>query len=90
MHPYEVRTEDGPTQEGLYERVKTTSYQVVDLRSNEVVMTFESRMSASPIAGGEGWTDYQHSGVSSVTVAPDGQSLLVVHHDGWEERVPLP
>jgi hypothetical protein len=90
MHRYEVRTEDGPAQDGLYELEQTTYYHVVDLQSNEVVMTFESQISATPGAGGQGWADYQHSGVSSVTIAPDGQSVVVVRHDGWEERVPLP
>jgi hypothetical protein len=90
MNRYEVRTEEGPASGGLYALEQTTYYHVVDLRSNEVVMTFESQMSASPSTSGQGWTDHQHSGVSSVTIAPDGQSVVVVRHDGWEERVPLP
>lgn len=90
MARYEVRTEEGPAHGGLYALEQTTYYHVVDLKTNDVVMSFESRMSASLSGTGQGWTDHQHSGVSSVTIAPDGRSAVVVHHDGWEEQVPLP
>lgn len=90
MARYEVRTEEGPASGGLYELEQTTRYHVVDLQTNDVVMSFESQTSASPNLIGQGWTDYQHTGVSAVTIAPDERSVLVVHHDGWEQRVPLP
>lgn len=87
---FEVRIEEGSAHGGLFELEQTTYFHVVDLRSNETIMTFEGETSASASRSGAGWTDYTHTGVSAVTIAPDGRSLQVTYHSGWQEQIALP
>jgi hypothetical protein len=87
---FEVRVEEGAAHGGLFEYEQTTYYHVVDLRSNEVVMTFESETTASLSTGGGHWTDHNHTGVSHVSLAPDQRSVRVQYRDGWEASVALP
>jgi hypothetical protein len=87
---FEVRVEEGSAHGGLFEYEQTTFYHVVDLRSDDVVMTFESEVTASLSSTGAGWTDHNHTGVSHVSIAPDERSVRVRYHDGWEESVALP
>jgi hypothetical protein len=87
---FEVRVDEGPARGGLFEYEQTTYYHVVDLRSNEVVMTFESETTARSTASGGHWTDHNHTGVAEVAVAPDQRSVRVRYHGGWEESVALP
>jgi hypothetical protein len=88
---FEVRVEEGAAQGGLFVYEQTTYYHVVDLRSNEVVMTFESETTtASLSAAGGHSTDHNHTGVSYVSIAPDQRSVRVQYHDGWEDSLALP
>jgi hypothetical protein len=87
---FELRIEEGPAQGGLFEFEQTTYYHVVDLQSNEVVMTFEGETTASLGASGAEWTDHNHTGVSEVIISPDQRSVRVRYRDGWEESVALP
>jgi hypothetical protein len=87
---YEVRTEEGSASGGLFQYEQKTFFHVVDLLSNETVMTFESETTASLSRSGAGWTDHVHTGVSAVVVEPDEKSVRVTHHGGWQESVPLP
>ena len=87
---FEIRVDEGAAQGGLFGYEQTTYYHVVDLRSNEVVMTFESETTASLSTPGGQPTDHSHTGVSYVSIAPDQRSVRVQYHDGWEESVALP
>jgi hypothetical protein len=87
--PFEVRIEEGAAHGGLFEYEQTTYHRVVDGRTGEVVMTFEGVTTASLGTGGQ-WTGHNHTGVAQVSIAPDGRSVRVTHHDGWEESVALP
>ncbi|MDF1564611.1 MAG: hypothetical protein P1V51_16320 [Deltaproteobacteria bacterium] len=87
---YEVRVEKGAPRGDLYELEQRTRFHVIDRRSDQVVLTFEGLMEASLSTDGGGWGDASYSGVEEVLVAPGGTSVLVRHHDGREEEVPLP
>ena len=87
---FEVRVEAGAAHGGLFEFEQTTYYHVVDLRSNVVVMTFESATTATVSTSGGRWTDHVHTGVSDISIAPDQRSVRVRYHDGWEDTVALP
>jgi hypothetical protein len=90
MGRFELLVEEGSPHGGFYELEQTTYYRVVDWRSDEVVMTFEGEMEASLSTTTGMWDDYRFSGVREVLLAPDEQSVIVQHHDGREEIVPLP
>jgi hypothetical protein len=87
---FEVRVEDDAANGGLFEYEQTTHYRVVDLRTNEVIMTFESEVTATYGTSGGQWTDHIHTGVAEVSIAPDQRSVRVRYHDGWEDSVALP
>ncbi len=87
---FEVVVKEGSPRGGLYELEQVTYYHVVDRRSNQIVMTFRGEMEASLSTSSGLWDDYHFSGVSEVTIAPDERSIIVKHHDGREESVPLP
>jgi hypothetical protein len=87
---YEVRVEDGPPRGDLYELEQKTYYQVVDVTSNEVLMTFEGLMEASLSRDNGLWDDYCFTGVCEVRLAPDEGSVVVQYYDGREEVMPLP
>lgn len=90
MTPFEVRVEQGAASGGLFAYEQRTYYHVVDVRTNDVVMTFEGVTTATLSTNDGQWTDHVHSGVSDVSIAADHRSIRVRHHDGWEETVPLP
>jgi len=87
---FEVVVEEGPPHGDLYELEQTTTYQIVDRHSDQVVMTFESNMEASLSTTTGMWEGYRFSGVCEVSIAPDGQSAIVKYHGGREEAVLLP
>ena len=87
---FEIRVEEAAAQGGLFEYEQTTYFHVVDLRSRETIMTFEGTTSVSSSQRGPGWTEGNHTGVSAVSIAPDGRSVQVTYHNGWQELVPLP
>lgn len=87
---YEVRVEDGPPRGDLYELEQKTYYQVVDVRSNEVLIAFERLMEASLSRDTGLWDDYCFTGVCEVRLAPDEGSVVVQYCDGREEVIPLP
>ena len=87
---FEVVEEKGSPRGDLYELEQKTYYHVVDRYSGQVVMTFEALMEASLSRDTGMWDDYFFSGAREVTVAPDGRSVIVKHHDGLEETLPLP
>ena len=84
-----VLVEQAAPRGDLYELEQRTMYHVVDRLCDRVIMTFESLVEASLSTATGLWDDYQVSGVSEVCIAPDGQSVIVIYHDGFEERVPL-
>ncbi len=87
---FEVVVEEGVPHGGLYELEQTTYYKVVDRHSRQVVMTLEGQMEASLSTTTGVWEDYRLSGVYAVSIAPDGQSVIVKYCEGSEEIVPLP
>ena len=87
---FEIVVEDGPPHGDLYELERTTYYRVVDTRSREVVMTFQGEMEASLSRDDGMWSGHRFSGVQEVTLAPDGQSVVVTYCDGHKEIVVLP
>ena len=87
---FEVRVEEGAAHGGLFEYEQTTLYRVVDLRTNDVVMTFAGETTASSSTIGGQWTDHVHTGVTDVSITPDQRAVRVRYHDGWEDTVPLP
>jgi hypothetical protein len=86
---FEIVVGEGPPHGDLYELEQTTYYRVVDTRSREVVMAFQGDMEASLSRDDGMWTDHRFSGVHEVTLAPDGQSIVVKYCDGREETVSL-
>ena len=82
--------EEGSPHGGLYELEQTTYYKVVDRDSGQVIMTFEAQMEASLSTTTGTWDDYHLSGVCEVSIAPDGQSIIVKYCDDHEETVSLP
>ena len=87
---FEVRVEEGAPHGGLFAYQQTTVYRVVDLRTNEVVMTFARETTASLSPSGGQWTDHVHTGVMDVAITPDQRAVRVRYHDGWEETVAMP
>lgn len=87
---FEVVEEQGSPRGDLYELEQKTTYHVVDRRSGQIVMTFESLLEASLSTGTGLWDDYHFSGAREVRIAPDGLSAIVTYHDGREETAPLP
>jgi len=87
---FEVVVEEGSPHGGLYELEQTTYYKVVDRHSRQVVMALEGQMEASLSTTTGMWEDYRLSGVCEVSIAPDGQSVVVKYCEGSEEIVPLP
>ena len=82
--------EEGSPHGGLYELEQTTYYKVVDRHSRQVLITFEGQMEASLSTTTGMWDDYRLSGVCEVSIAPDGQSVIVKYCDGHEETMSLP
>lgn len=87
---FEVVVKEGPPRGDLYELEQATYYHVVDRHANEIIMTFRGEMEASLSTSSGLWDDYRFSGVSEVTIAPDGKAAIVKYHDGREEIVSLP
>ena len=87
---FTILEEKGAPRGDLFELEQKTEYHVVDRRSEEIIMTFEGLMEASLSRDTGMWDDYFFSGAREVLIAPDGQSVIVRHHDGLEERLPLP
>ena len=87
---FEVVEEKGSPRGDLYELEQKTWYHVVDRHSGQVMMTFEGLMEASLSRDTGLWDDYFFSGAREVAIAPDGQSVTVIYHDGSEETLPLP
>ena len=90
MNRFEVIVTEGAPRGDLFELEQTTVYQVIDRLSGAVVMTFESMMEASLRSDTGMWDDYRFSGVAEVQIAPDEISVIITHHDGRVEIVPLP
>jgi len=87
---FEVRVEEGSPRGDLYELEQTTHHQVIDTRTQEVVLTFQGEMEASLSTTTGMWENYRFSGVREVTIAPDEGSVVVQYFDGREEKVCLP
>ena len=87
---FQVVVQQGAPRGDLYELEQKTYHHVVDRRSDEIIMTFERLMEASLSRDTGLWDDYVFTGVDEVIIAPDGQSVIVKHHDGLEESLPLP
>ena len=87
---FEVVVREGSPRGDLYELEQKTTYQVVDRRSDRIIMVFESLMEASLSRDTGLWDDYRFTGTSEVRITADGQSVLVTYHDGREETIPLP
>jgi hypothetical protein len=87
---FEVVEKKGSPRGDLFELEQRTYYYVVDRQTDEIIMTFEALMEASLSRDTGMWDDYVFTGVSEVIIAPDEQSVLVKHHDGLEETLPLP
>jgi hypothetical protein len=87
---FEVIVESGSPRGDLYELEQKTYYRVVDRRSQQIILVFESLMEASLSTDTGMWDDYRFTGVREVSVAADEQSVIVKYHDGGEETVPLP
>ena len=85
-----VKVEEGGGHGGLYELEETTYYHVIDTRTQEIVLTFESEMSASLSKSTGQWEYYLYVGVCEVTIAPDEQTVHVKYYGGREETVSLP
>ncbi len=87
-----VIVKEGAPHGDLYELEHYVYYNIVDRRTQHVIITFQGEMEAtySRTRGGM-WDNYHCSaGVCDVTIAPDEQSVLVRYADGHEEVVPLP
>lgn len=87
---FEVVVESGSPRGDLYELEQRTWYRVIDTQTDQVLMVFESLMEASLSTDTGMWDDYRFTGVSGVSITPDGQSVAVRYHDGPEETFPLP
>ena len=84
-----VLVEEGPPRGGLFELEQTTSYRVLDTRTQAVVLTFRGEMEASFSATTGSWEDYHGSGVREVAVAPDEKTVIVKSYDDREETIAL-
>jgi len=73
---------------GLFELEITTTFEVVDTRTDAVVMRFTGDYSAS--YDGVGWGDGTAGGVRAVTIAADERSVEVRLAGGQVARHPLP
>ena len=88
-HHFVILIEEGPPHGGLYALEQTTTYRVMDARTNTVVLTCQGEMAASLSRETGTWEDYTFSGVREVAIAPDGRHAIVQHFDGREEAVQL-
>lgn len=73
---YRIDERDGSAHGGLYELEQTHYFDIVNVQTGQVVLTFESEYSAS-FQGNGTWGDASSSGVEKVGFAEDGLSLLV-------------
>jgi len=73
---YRIAERDGAAHGGLYELEQTHYFDIVNILTGAVVMTFESEYSAS-FQGNGTWGDGSSSGVEKVTFTEDGLFLLV-------------
>ena len=87
---YKVRVVKGSDRGDLYELEQITYFQIVDLISNKIIITFEEKMEATISRDSGLWEDYQYSGVYEVTISPDEKTALVKYHDGKQEYIALP
>lgn len=87
---FAVVVEQGAPRGDLFELEQKTYYHVVDRRSEKIIMTFEGLMEASLSRDTGMWDGHFFSGAREVIIAPDEQWVIVRHHDGLEERLPLP
>lgn len=90
MGRYRVLVEEGPPRGDLYELEQTTTFRVVDARSNAVMLAFEGCFSARLSADTGLWADEAYTGALSVALMPDESAVIVRWADGREERVALP
>lgn len=86
---FRIETREDPPRGGLYELECTTHFDLVEIATGRVLMSFEGTYSAS--FGGDGqWSDGAWSGVRLVELVDDG-AVLLVYRAGQEvpERRPL-
>lgn len=88
-HIYRVECEEGPFQGGLYELERLTTFSVNHNAANEVVMTFEGRLSASLDKDSDTWGEASLTGVSGIMLNPDETCVTVLYFDGHKENIPL-
>lgn len=72
---------------GLFELEITIRWDVVDLRTGEIVRTFRDESSAH--YDGVGWSGGASGSLVDVTVDVDQRAVLLHHAGGRVERVPL-
>jgi hypothetical protein len=87
---FEIVVRQGPPHGDLFELEQTTYYEVVDRRTQEVIVTFVSEMEAGLSRSSGLWDDYRFSGVAQVDITPGEEALLVTYHDGRQETIALP
>lgn len=87
--PFRIEIREDPPRGGLYELECSTHFDLVEVATGRVLMSFEGTYSAS--FGGDGqWSDGAWSGVRLVELADDGAALLVYRADQEvPERRPL-
>ncbi len=87
---FKITVEDEPPHGALFELEQTTVFRVVDVRTNEVIMTYRGMMEASLDPETGRWGEYQLSGVSGLTIAADERTIIVKYYDGREDLITLP
>lgn len=89
MKKYRVAQREGPAHGGLYELDQEFFIDVVENKTNTIVMTFQSEGYAT--FQGPGWGGFDHSGVEKIELAPDEKSVLVYAYGAHEpKRVNFP
>lgn len=85
-----ILEETEPPRGDLYELEQVTRYLVLDISLDEVVLTFEGRMSASLDRETGMWGEAAYDGVRQVILLEDEPAVLVRYFDGTESVVDLP
>lgn len=76
---YRIEERDGSAHGGLFELEQTHYFDIVNVQTGQVLMTFESEYAAS-FQGNGTWGDGSSSGVEKIMFTDDGLALLVYYY----------
>jgi len=82
---YKIVERSSGSHGGLFELEEETYFDVVEIKTGKVLMTFENSSSASFGAGQ--WQDRVSCGVSKVELGSDGKTALVYSYGQSEPKI---